>query len=77
MEWIKGRPPTEEELEHNDIGFIVCISGSLGHRTYDHAVVLGMFYVTDGSWYTEDGWIDTSLGDITVHGWMLPPKWEE
>ena len=34
-------------------------------------------YYEHGHWYDDDGWIDTETDDITVHGWMMPPSWEE
>ena len=55
---------------------IVCISGTAHNRTYDHAIEMKIYY-EHGHWYDDDGWIDTETDDITVHGWMMPPSWEE
>lgn len=77
MDWIKDRMPTEEEQEQSDIGFIICVSGrDTGDNELDHAIYMGVFY-EDGKWYTDDGWLDSETHPLTVHGWMLPPRWEE
>lgn len=76
MQWIKDRTPTEEEQEQTDKGFIVCISGKANNRTYDHAIEMKIYFER-GRWHDDNGLIDTETDDITVHGWMLPPRWEE
>lgn len=76
MNWIKDRVPTKEEQAQTDNGFIVCISGTAHNRTYDHAIEMKVYF-ENGHWYDDDGWIDTETDDITVHGWMMPPSWEE
>ncbi len=76
-EWITDRNPTEEECEEaGDVGFIVCISGQRGNEQFHHAIIM------DGCWFGDhederwliEGWDQC---DLTVHGWMLPPTWEE
>ena len=75
--WIKDRNPTPEEVaEAGDTGFILCISGKdsvWDSVTYDHAIILRENFFEKGSWYIE-GMKDEAL---TVHGWMMPPGWEE
>lgn len=73
--WITDREPTDDEVEYaGDCGFILCISGTRGSQRYDHAIVMDDNYYEEGRWYLGG----TGLtDDITVHGWMLPPAWEE
>lgn len=73
--WIKDRMPTEaEEEEVFGTGFILCISGKRKNITYDHAIIMGPeAEVKDGKWYING----LQARGITVHGWMLPPDWEE
>ena len=73
-EWVTDRPPHPDECEEaGDVGFILCVSGCMGNWTYDHAIMMG-----DNSY--EHGWVIGGIAadsSITVHGWMMPPEWEE
>ena len=72
--WITDREPTEEECESCDAtGFIVCISGPDGSITYDHAIDMTENYYDHGEWFIHG----CKKDGITVHGWMLPPSWED
>ena len=73
--WVTDREPTDDEVEYaGDCGFILCISGTCYSQTYDHAIVMDDNYYEEGRWYIRGcGMPD----NITVHGWMLPPAWEE
>ena len=73
--WITGRTPTEDEVEAaGDIGFIICISGTNDTQTYEHAVDMDGNYYDDGEWYLHGVKMPET---ITVHGFMLPPEWED
>ena len=82
--WITDRDPTPEEVEQaGDIGFILCISGQIDNAGYIHAVDMCDNYFEDGKWYlhgahpskiTIDG---EEIERYTVHGWMLPPVWDD
>ena len=72
--WITDRVPTAEEIAYaGDTGFILCISGANDSQRYYHAIVMGDNYYED-RWYI--GGVGKS-DEITVHGWMLPPAWED
>lgn len=73
--WITDRTPTEDEVkEAGDVGFILCASG---WRTptveYDHAILMFCNYFEDGEWYIEG----VGQHNIVIHGWMMPPSWED
>lgn len=73
MKWITDRNPTPEEVkEAGDTGFIVCISGHHGWSDYDHTVDMIENTFERGEWYIHG----FKTQGLTVHGWMLPPKWE-
>ena len=73
--WITDREPTDDEVKYaGDCGFILCISGTRGSQRYDHAIVMDDNYYEGGRWYIRGGGRPDT---ITVHGWMLPPAWEE
>lgn len=74
-QWIKNRMPTEAEKEEAfGTGFILCISGKRGAITYNHAVIMDPeAEVIDGKWHING----LQARGITVHGWTLPPSWEE
>ena len=75
--WVTDRVPTPDEREEaGDTGFIVCVSGCMGNWTYDHAICMGdCFYEPEtGGWAVNGLLVDST---ITIHGWMMPPEWEE
>lgn len=82
--WITDRAPTLYECEAVDAtGFIICISGTVGNVTYDHAINMQDNYYEDGRWYLHGALpnkIKGLQGDehevFTMHGWMLPPVWD-
>ena len=50
--WITDRAPTPEECEAVEAtGFIICISGTVGNVTYDHAIDMQDNCYEDGRWY--------------------------
>ena len=72
---ITDREPTAEEVEYaGDTGFILCISGRDGNRTYDHAIVMEVNTYEDGEWYLYGV---KKADTVTVDGWMLPPEWKD
>ena len=83
--WITDRDPTPEEVEQaGDVGFIICISGKLGTCVYQHATDMQDNFFEDGRWYLHGGLPNKTSGlqgdeyeMYKVHGWMLPPVWED
>ncbi len=72
--WELYRNPTEEECRKaGDVGFIVCVSGKRGKQTFDHAIMMTDCTFEDGRWYVNG----ISSRGLRIHGWMMPPSWEE
>lgn len=54
-----------EKLPPEDIFVVVTISGRQGHTTYEHALMLAI-------WFEDEGWIIDGIeegADVTVHAW--------
>lgn len=74
IHWITDRDPTSAECRYaGDSGFILCVSGKEGKQTYDHAIMMEECYFEEGVWYI----CGVKWESAVVHGWMLPPSWEE